>query len=266
MRPQHSTTPLAWNRVGEQWQSSERPNPLLAQHKRRVYQALIARWAGGAAPARALKTDLFAEAFNDEEFLSSLPWRRRVVGIDISSAVLQRARCRPGIGPLLGYVTCDVGCLPFRDGAFDLIISDSTLDHFEHEDRIGKALGELARVLERGGRMIVSIDNPGNLTYPPRWLVRLWMRLGLAPYYVGVTLSAERLSATLRSLGLTVSQLTAILHYPHPDTALRLCERCARAMGLGGLVRHCFSSSEQLEATRLRYLTGRYLAVNAVKD
>lgn len=248
------------------WKSDEPPNPLLSRHKRSVYQQLIGRWAGGKAPARALKTDLFAEAYNDEEFLSSLSWQDRVVGIDISAAVLQQARHRGRVGPLAGYVTCDVCFLPFRDGAFESIISDSTLDHFECEERLRSALAELARVLAHRGRLIITLDNPANLTYPPRWIVRLWMRLGLAPYYVGVTLSASRLESSLRALGLTVVNRTAILHYPHPDGLVRLLERCVCATGLGGLVGRLFALTEQLEATPLRYLTGRYLAVHAIKE
>ncbi len=265
MKPQHTTTAHDWDEVGHNWSEPRDTNPVLAQHKRRVYRDLVSEWTGGVTPSRALKTDLFAEAFNDEEFLSSLTWMARTVGIDISSSVLSNARKRFGSTALLGYVTCDVTALPFREGAFDLVLSDSTLDHFEHEDNIRQSLKEMARVLTNGGRMIVSIDNPANLTYPPRWVVRLWMRLRLAPYYVGVTVSARRLDEVLGLLGLTVVHRTAILHYPHPDGAVRLCERCARTLRLGGLAARVFSAAEQLRGTRIRYLTGRYLAVDAVK-
>ena len=171
-------------------------------------------------------------------------------------------------GTMTGYVTCDVARLPFREGSFDLLVSDSTLDHLKTEGEIRQALGELARVLAPGGRLILTIDNPTSLTYPPRWLVKLWMRLGLAPYYIGVTLPLVCLRANLEDLGLRVEHETAILHYPHPDGLVRLCERCARAIGLGkldGLIARFFAAAEQLGGTRLRYLTGRYLAVDAIK-
>jgi hypothetical protein len=123
-------------------------------------------------------------------------------------------------------------------------------------------------VLAPGGRLILTIDNPSSLTYPPRWLVKLWMRLGLAPYYIGVTLPLACLRADLEHLGLRVAHETAILHYPHPDGLVRLCERCARWLGRGTLdrlVAQFFTAAEQLGGTRLRYLTGRYLAVDAIK-
>jgi SAM-dependent methyltransferase len=257
-----------WNDVADGWHELKQRNPVLARHKRRVYADLIQGWTGGAAPRYALKTDLFAEAFNDEEFLSSLPWRERLVGIDISSSVLKQARRRPTIGTLHGHVTCDVARLPFKEGSFDLVVSDSTLDHLKTEGEIRQALGELARVLAPGGRLILTIDNPSSLTYPPRWLVKLWMRLGLAPYYIGVTLPLACLRADLEHLGLRVAHETAILHYPHPDGLVRLCERCARWLGRGTLdrlVAQFFTAAEQLGGTRLRYLTGRYLAVDAIK-
>jgi SAM-dependent methyltransferase len=268
MKPDIQDAAQHWNRVAEDSSRTKCGNPVLARHKRRVYADLITAWTGNLAPSRALKTDLFAEAFNDEEFLSSLPWASHIIGIDISSAVLQTARHRQQIGILGGYVTCDVTRLPFRDGAFDLVISDSTLDHFQTQDEIHLALGEIVRVLSHGGKLILSIDNPSCLTYPPRRLVRLWMRLGLAPYYIGVTLSSAHLRNALRSLGMTIHNETAILHYPHPDCVVRLCERCVTGIGRGrldGVTANVFSAFERFGNTGMRYLTGRYLAVCATK-
>jgi len=272
-RPLPVTDPEAqparhWNDVARTWSGAEHANPILATHKRRVYADLLERWTRGRKPALALKTDLFAEAFNDEEFVSTLGWQESLVGIDISTGVLQAARRRDSIGRLRGYVACDVRRLPFAAGAFDTIISDSTLDHLATEQEIVAALEEAERVLRHGGMLIVTMDNPWNVTYPPRWLVRLWMKLGLAPYYIGVTLSRRRLVAVLQALGMEVLDCTAILHYPHPDGLVRAMERAARGLGRGRLdatVSGLFALSERLGHTRLRYLSGRYLAVAAVK-
>jgi len=257
-----------WNRVARAWRGREHDNPILAAHKRRVYSDLLARWMGDRTPILVLKTDLFAEAFNEEEFVSGFDWRRSMVGIDISSAVLQCARERTSIGPLRGYVVSDVRLLPFAADTFDAVISDSTLDHLSTEQEIVAALQEVGRVLKPGGRLVVTLDNPSNLTYPPRRLVLTWMRLGLAPYYIGVTLSRSRLLAELAALGMEVTGCTAILHYPHPDGFVRTLERTARRLGRGRLnvaVARTFALFERLEQTRFRYRTGRYLAAVAVK-
>ena len=269
MAPHCRSTPEHWNRVADRWATVEERNPALARHKRRVYTQLITEFAGDVLPTRSLKTDLFAEAFNDEAFLSALPWARSVIGIDISQAILRRVRSRPRIETLQGYVTCNVTKLPFRDNCFDLIISDSTLDHLSTTSEIRAALHELVRVTAIGGRFILSLDNPRSITYPSRWLVRLWMRLGLAPYYVGVTLSPAEARAELQSLGLKVQQESAILHYPHPDGLVRLAERCIHKLfrsRLDGLIERLFTASERWGGTRARYWTGRYFVFCAMRE
>ncbi len=269
MRPPDATTARGWERVASDWTDVKHRNPVLAHHKRQVYANLIKSWTSGTAPRRGLKTDLFAEAFNDEEFLSLLPWPHVFTGIDISTTVLRRARHRRDIGTLHGYVTCDVRSLPFRERTFDLVVSDSTLDHFRTEAEIHQSLEELARVLAPGGRLIVTIDNPAAWTYPPRWLVQLWMRLGLAPYYVGVTVPLNRLRSILEGLGLTVQHESAILHYPHPDGLVRLCESCVRRIfraRCDRLLERLFAACERFGGTRVRYRTGRYLAIGAIKE
>ncbi len=269
MAPHCTTTPAHWNRVAEQWATAEERNPVLARHKRRTYTQLITEWTRDILPTRPLKTDLFAEAFNDEEFLSALPWAHKVVGIDISQVILRRVRNRPEIETLQGYVTCDVTKLPFRNNCFDLIISDSTLDHLSTKTDIRAALHELVRVTAIGGRFIITFDNPRSITYPPGWLVRMWMRLGLAPYYVGVTLSAAEAREELESMGMKVRQESAILHYPHPDGLVRLAESCIHKLCRGrldGLLERLFTASERLGGTRVRYWTGRYFAFCALRE
>ncbi len=166
-------------------------------------------------------------------------------------------------------MTCDVRRLPFRNGCYDLVLSDSTLDHLPTRADILVAIAELARVLAPGGRLILTLDNPAQITYPPQWLVRLWMRLGLAPYYVGATLSRRQLATAFGEFGLRMERETAILHYPHPDGLVRGMETLMRRLGRGHLdrlVEHAFHLSERLQNSRMRYRTGRYLAVSGVKD
>jgi SAM-dependent methyltransferase len=259
-----------WNAVADGWTSSGYRNPILARHKRNVYLRLLSRWTG-TAPGRALKTDLFAEALNEEEFVSSLPWKSSIVGIDISGSIVARARkqtCGQGTESA-GWATCDVRSLPFAASTFDFVLSDSTLDHLATGEEIEGALAELARVLSPGGTLVLTIDNPHAATYPPRWLVRFWMRLGLAPYYIGTTLDRTQLRDVLQRLGLRLDEETAILHYPHPDGMVRAAETALRALGRGRLdraVEGMFAQMERLEKTRMRYVTGRYLAVRATKE
>ncbi len=48
----------------------------------------------------------------------------------------------------------DAHRLPFRDGAFDVVVSDNTLEHFRHPDR---AVAEARRVLRPNGRFVIAV-------------------------------------------------------------------------------------------------------------
>jgi len=67
----------------------------------------------------------------------------RVVGIDVSEAMLRGAGGNPG----LRRVGADVRRLPFGDAVFDLVLSNSTLDHFSSLHELDLALRELSSVL-----------------------------------------------------------------------------------------------------------------------
>ncbi len=263
------STARHWENIADGWTRTGYANPVLANHKRAVYLDLMARWVE-TTPRHVLKTDLFAEALTDEEFFSALPWRENILGIDVSHGIVTRARqAVTARGEAsAGWVTCDVRSLPFAPSTFDLIVSDSTLDHLATAQEIEGALSELTRVLSPGGTMVLTIDNPHNITYPPAWLTRLWMRLGLAPYFIGATLNRSQIAAALTRLGLCIDEETTILHYPHPDGMVRATESLLRLLGNNRLdkpMQRIFTRLEKLQHSRIRYRTGRYLAVRATK-
>lgn len=91
-----------------------------------------------------------------------LAGRARVVGLDRSAAYLERAR---GAGASL--VRGDLRRLPFREGAFDAAFSWYA-SLFMWDDRANlAALGEAARVLRPGGRLLVHHANPLRLAREP---------------------------------------------------------------------------------------------------
>jgi hypothetical protein len=94
------------------------------------------------------------------------------------------------------------------------------------------------------------------------------MKLGLSPYFIGRTLSLKQLRKIIGPLGMTVESSTTIFHYPHPDGFVRGIESIVhRICGdrLNNFMRKVFASLESLENRRTRFLTGRYLAVKAIK-
>jgi ubiquinone/menaquinone biosynthesis C-methylase UbiE len=259
-----------WDKVAKGWFQKSYANEILAEHKRNTYLRLLSKWANVTNSPMILKTDLFAEAFGPEQFLFELTTPNGIVGIDVSREIVMQAKgqARHHNVDSSKYLCCDVKHLPFCDNSFDLIISDSTLDHFPSESDIVTSIKELGRVLQPGGIFILTIDNKSNLTYPPFIFFRLWMKLKIAPYYIGRTLSRTRLRKALNESGLDITESTTILHYPHPDGLIRWLERSIRKLGRGrfdNAVRKGLALLERLEGKRSKYLTGRYIALKAVK-
>lgn len=79
----------------------------------------------------------------------------RVVGVDLSSAMLRRARARAAAARLGGRVRfrlANARRLPFERGAFDLVVSNSVLHHLPDPVPM---FDEIARVLARGGKVFI---------------------------------------------------------------------------------------------------------------
>lgn len=78
----------------------------------------------------------------------------RLYGIDLSPAVLREAR---GQGAYAGNLAADAAALPFASGSLGTVVANSVLEHVRD---LGGALAEIHRVLQPGGRLILSV--PGH--------------------------------------------------------------------------------------------------------
>jgi SAM-dependent methyltransferase len=146
-----------WDAVVRAWR--ETPATLLLRaYSDAANRRLLERWVPTRA-GRVLKTDVFDEAV--AEGLAPFLARRAdaLVAIDASPAAVEAARRRR---PELDARVADVRSLPFEDGSFDVVVSTSTLDHFQARADIDTALLELGRVLAPGGLAVVTLDNPWN--------------------------------------------------------------------------------------------------------
>lgn len=79
---------------------------------------------------------------------------RVVVGLDPSAAQLANARAEGG-GPV--YVLGAGEALPFPAGSFDAVVCCLAI---EHADDVDAVLGEMARVLAVGGRLVLLVNHP----------------------------------------------------------------------------------------------------------
>jgi arsenite methyltransferase len=79
------------------------------------------------------------------------------LGVDISEPMLTRA-VRAEAGPQVGFLRADAQRLPFRNNAFDAVVSIAMLQLIPDP---GAALAQMARVLRPGGRLAVMVPTAG---------------------------------------------------------------------------------------------------------
>ena len=260
--------PEYWGQVTGKMAKGQDFDEALAEQYRQGHLNLLAKWADVTSSQTVLKTDLFAEALcPSRAFLWEMLKRNsNVIGIDISAEIASKAKARAthyAPNSLAEYKNCDVRQLPFASNSFDLIVSDSTLDHFRHKSEIVTALSELARVLKPGGTLIITMDNKGNLTEP---LFRLWIRFGLAPFFIGNTYSIRELKQALAKAGLCVKDSTAIIHNPRFFTKLivTLLRRIEPTRS-NQWIKRLLKLLDSLEDRKTKYLTAQFIAAKAVK-
>lgn len=175
--------------------------------------SLLEDWLGSRQVTNLLKTDLFDEAVSLGLYPFLSEHAGGVYGIDLAAESADEAKKQ---FPELEAVCADVRKLPFSDNRFDLIVSNSTLDHFQSKKEIDEGFQELFRVLGEGGELLISLDNLQNPIVGLRNLLpyRLLNRLKLVPYFVGKTFGRRGFAAALEKAGFEVLETKAIMHCP----------------------------------------------------
>jgi SAM-dependent methyltransferase len=212
---------------------------------------LIRDWVGDPT-GRWLKTDLFEERSPDRALLPHLrsaTW----FAADVSPEVVRRAGAVEAAN-----LAADVRALPYRGGAFDGVLSTSTLDHFADPADLGRSLRELRRVLRDGGTFVLTLDNAANPLIRARNALphALARRTGLVPFSVGHTVALEEGETLLRDASFTVEHSAHLLHVPHV-----IGTRLAR---FGWYERNVLPRFAALAGTRAARFTGHFVAFLAV--
>ncbi|MEQ1758418.1 MAG: methyltransferase domain-containing protein [Vicinamibacterales bacterium] len=250
-----------WDDVAGEWGGGR--DRLWRRHSDSVNAALCRRWLPERVH-RLLKTDAFDEASSDGLWLMLRSRADVVEGIDQSPAIAAQARARH---PEMAITVADVRALPFPDRHFDAVLSNSTLDHFEHHAGIEQSLRELHRVLEPGGQLILTLDNPANPVVALRNALpfALLNRVGLVPYFVGATLAPRALTDLLRQVGFDVVETTAIVHCPRvlAVPAARAVEGLSSRPETHARFLRALSWFEVAERWPSRFRTGHFVAVLA---
>jgi SAM-dependent methyltransferase len=251
-----------WPDFGQHFDSSV-ANPIW----RRFSDNLVRDWLIKNLPpgplTAVLKTDLFEEAVGAGVYPLLESVSERVFAIDLSSAVCRRVAVRYKD---LFVLVSDVRRLALRPASFDLIVSISTLDHFEDQSHIQSALEQLFLALKPGGLLLVTLDNPANPAVRLRNAIpwEVLKRLGLVPYPTGATLGAEAFQKLLECTGFQVSAATTLLHVPR-SPAILLARLLTHLPGSApsNLFSKCAWRFEALGHLRSATLTGYYTAFRA---
>ena len=91
--------------------------------------------------------------------------RGRAVGVDVWSAtdqsgnaeqVTRRNAALEGVAERVELHTADMRQLPFDDGSFDVVVSSLAIHNISGASERAKALREAARVLKKGGKLLIA--------------------------------------------------------------------------------------------------------------
>jgi SAM-dependent methyltransferase len=261
----------ALNRESAADQGSARPadsdswylDPLAALQKRNVHLELVRDWAGDLNPQTVVKTDVFEEANNQDAVLPNVKLGQSLsLGFDVELRTVAKAHLRYK-SETPQFLNADTRNLPFASDSLELIISTSTLDHFETRAEFVESIRELARVLHPQGRMILTMDNPWNPGYFPLYAL---FRLPFAPFKLGYTPTCARLDADLRDAGLTPQAWRALIHNPRMITTLILLGlRKLFGASADGVVSSYLNFVAKCEHLPTRWFTCVFMAVCVVK-
>ncbi len=172
------------------------------------------------------------------------------VGLDRSHAMLATAReilARELSAPLASRIAlcaADAGFLPFPDGAFDLVVSFSTLEHIPGPEARQRAFAEIARVTRPEGHVAITVPNRYSLFF---FCHRRNMTRGTADYGYSYLYSPGEIRRTLLQVGLQPrrfqSELTGVVDLASylPSWRLRALLRRVGYFGerIGYLAQRC---------------------------
>jgi malonyl-CoA O-methyltransferase len=153
-----------------------------------------------------------------------------LIGLDLAFGMSLKARADLAANASIALVTGDAEALPFREKAFDLVVSTSTFQWLENLDRL---FDEAFRVLAPGGHIVFALFGEHSLFELRNAYRSAWKGAGLG--LEERTHKFHRITeveAALGNAGFTVSHISAELEIEyHPDVPALL--RSLRRIGAG---------------------------------
>ncbi len=184
------------------------------------------------------------EVFNGKSF-----GKLRIKGLDNDEGMVRKAR-KSGIYKKV--ILGDAGKMAFKAGEFDLVFSNSVLEHIRH---IRKVLEEVSRVLRKGGVLIATMPSDKLVEYIGWGRVYGWLFNKKYDHYH--LYSAEKWGKLLKEAGL---ELEDYYYYLDKET-VRAWHRCLWLNKLGFNKGQAFVKDEEMR----RLQEGAGVAVKARK-
>jgi SAM-dependent methyltransferase len=187
--------------------------------------------------------------------------RGEVCGVEYSAA--QLALAKNSAAANLHFIQADAHSLPFTDDAFDTVYCRYLLEHVADPARV---LGEMRRVLRRGGRALAQENNILILALDPECprFERVWARFAqLQSELGGDALIGKKLLALFKRAGFDEIELSLQpeIHYAGTDTFRPWIENLIGNVesGAAELLRRRLSTGEEINAAiaELRLLSER---------
>ena len=250
----------SWNEAFADWRSTPE-NALLRSYSDLVNRRLIARWLPDLDTARVLKTDLFDEAVGEGLYLELRTAGATVAGVDVSTAVVTKVesglRGASGRGgrrtsaPVRrrvvrrGHLELDARPLRVVRRCQRLRFRSSTescaqAEHFWSLSTTRRTHSSQCATRSR----LACCDGSGSSTIPS-----------------GVTCGPGRLAdALVRAAGFAPERAGAVMHFPRV-----VARAVAVVVGNRRAVLAFLIAFERLDRWPLRYLSGQFVAVRAVK-
>ncbi len=232
-------------------------DPQIARYKREEHIRLIQKWVDLSGKT-VLKTDCYEEAKGQDYFLDWLSKKSKLAtGMDISPYLISMAQKK---FKRLSFVTEDVRKLTFKSKSFDIIISNSTLDHFPTSD-LRLALKEFHRVLKKNGTLILTLDNKDNPFYHTGYLINNLINTN--PYHQEKCYSLKETTKLAEEAGFKVKDSTSIVHVITPFN--KIAKMLPRNMLFSYFVKMSLNIFKKLETFPTRLRTGWFIAVLCTK-
>lgn len=255
-----------WRRFAAKKKARSAIDKTLARYKSSEFKAILQKWAPALKGKNLLKTDLCEEAFGEDEILFSLSSSgASIFAVDVAVETAVRANVEQRLKGLnQKYIAADVRSLPFKDNFFDVVVSSSTLDHFNSDTDLIKSLLELKRVIKPDGKLVIALNNGCNFNF--YLMLKIGRLFNLIPYPVQFY-RIHKLRRIMDEAGFVIRDKSYIVHIISPLNSILLLLRNLAAeeavSRIAQKITYLFSFLGKNKMTN--FLTGWFIALGCVK-